>query len=69
MSRAAIDRAPFTGWLKCVEGETPGPWRAVVHGLTWGSCWDRLLLRTEGMRVEKLVLPTGRHPDDRRRPR
>lgn len=55
----------WVGWLRPMGGT----WQAVCQGLTWGSCWARLIAWRSDESVEKVALPKGQHPDDRRRPR
>lgn len=59
---------PFVGWLRDAEGDG-GPWVEACRHETERGCW-RLLIPMDGLRhCEKLVTDSGRHPDDRRRPR
>lgn len=58
---------PWTGWIRSVPG---GKWQPVCHALTWQGCMDLLIRhRGETESVEKVVLPSGKHPDRRRKPR
>jgi hypothetical protein len=51
----------WTGWHRA----RGGPWRAVATADTEAACWDRLLAVKEA--GDKLVMRSGKHPDDRAR--
>lgn len=55
----------FTGWLR----EADGPWRAVVKAATWDEAWKALLRVESAAPSRERTVNTGKHPDDRRRPR
>jgi hypothetical protein len=53
----------FTGWLR----EGGGRWRQAVTGPDAGTCFARLMaVGVTAKSVERLVLPRGRTPRDRR---
>jgi hypothetical protein len=52
----------FTGWRR---SHPKARWLTVAWGGTLAECWDALLLATVGSSGESIVLPAGRHPDER----
>lgn len=64
MSLEKPNAEAFSGWLNEGAG-----WVRVCFAVSRALCWDLLLEREAAGHCERLVLPKGQHPNQRRRPR
>jgi hypothetical protein len=65
---APEDAAAWVGWVRVGAG---APWQAAEHADTEDLCWVLLLAwepHVKAAHTDRMALPRGRHPDDRRRP-
>ena len=57
-----IPEMGFTGWLKDLL-----PWRQVATGASYDLCLAALLnVASVGQNAERIVLPSGRRPDEKK---